>query len=165
MMHGLIVFSAAYLYLIILVLGGIIFVRAGRQDKIALVYLALVALPLAFLLGELCNRIIISPRPFLVDHVQALVPATADNGFPSDHTLLSMTVAFLVFAYNRKLGLLLIVLAAFVGAGRVLANVHHPIDVIGGTIIAAIAVFIASQVAPWLRARVPRRPSSLWRRY
>jgi undecaprenyl-diphosphatase len=161
MMHGLIVFSAAYLFLIILVLAGAIFVRAGRQDKLALAYLALVALPLAYLLARLTNQIISSPRPFLTDHVTALVPATLDNGFPSDHTLLAMTVAFLVLSYNRKLGLLLIVLAAIVGAGRVLANVHHPIDVIGSTIIAGIAVLIAGQVAPRLRARVERRRSSV----
>ncbi len=157
MTHGLIVFSAAYLYLVIVALAGLAFALANRQDKINLAYLALVALPLAYLIAKLSGLVISSPRPFLLDHIPPMVPATPDNGFPSDHTLLSMTVALLIFAVNRKFGALLIALAAAVGAGRVLAHAHHPIDVIGSTVIALIAVLIAGVVAPRLQALWSRR--------
>jgi len=86
--------------------------------------------------------VISSPRPFVVQPVKPLVPSDTDNGFPSDHTLLSMAVAGVVVAYRRKWGIALLLLAALVGTARVLAHVHHPIDVIGSAVIALTVTFL-----------------------
>ena len=45
-------------------------------------------------------------------------------------------------ANQRKAGSILLLLAAWVGIARVAANVHHPIDVIGSTLIALTTTFL-----------------------
>ena len=59
---------------------------------------------------------------------------------------LAMAVASVIFAYQRKAGLVLLILAACVGIARVAAQVHHPIDVIGSTLIAIIITFLCYRV-------------------
>ncbi len=162
MTNGLIVFAASYLYLVVLVLALVAGWRASRQEKLQVALIALVALPLAYVLAKLLGLVIISPRPPVTDHIQPLIQVATDNGFPSDHTLLAMTFAMLVLAFNRRGGALLLVLATGVAAGRVLAGAHHPVDVLGSTLIAGAAVTIGGLVEPRLEvllARVvPRNP-------
>lgn len=82
----------------------------------------------------------------MVNDIAPLFPHSIDNGFPSEHVLLAIVVAGVVFAYNRKLGVILAILGLVVGSARVIANVHHPIDIIGGAAIALISIFCAHWV-------------------
>lgn len=107
------------------------------------VKLAVLAFPLSFIIGKILNRIIINPRPFVVEGVQPLIAHTADNGFPSDHTLLAATIASVVWVYNKKLGWVLFGVALIIGAVRVWAKVHHPIDIAGSILIAISATGLA----------------------
>ncbi len=105
--------------------------------------LAVLAFPLSFLFAKLSGAIINSPRPFVIQHIEPLIKASTDNGFPSDHTLLAMTIAAIIFVYNRKAGLFLVTLSLFVGLGRIFANVHHLIDILGSIVIAFLVTFIS----------------------
>jgi undecaprenyl-diphosphatase len=142
-MNVLIIVAAQYLYLIILLIAGGVFVVSSRQIKQQLIVLGTIVLPACFILAKLLGSVIISPRPFIVEHITPLVHGSMDNGFPSDHMLLSMSVAAVIFAYNRKIGSLLFVLAVCVGIGRVLAKVHHPIDILGSIGIAVVVTVVA----------------------
>lgn len=51
-----------------------------------------------------------------------------------------MVIASVVFVYSRKLGVVLGILALTVGLARVAAYVHHPIDILGGILIAVVSV-------------------------
>lgn len=141
-MNTVIIFSASYLYLLVLVLALALFVNLDRPTKWNVVKLAALVFPLCFLAALALGNLIASPRPFVVDQLTPLIPAATDNGFPSDHTLLAMAVADVVFAYRRRAGRVLFVLAALVGIGRVEAHVHHPIDVVGSALIALIVTFV-----------------------
>jgi membrane-associated phospholipid phosphatase len=73
-------------------------------------------------------------RPFLE---LGIAPGAAyiDNpGFPSDHALLATVAVVAVYALtrNRRLTAVLAVLVLIMCAGRVMAFVHTPLDVIGG---------------------------------
>ncbi len=142
-MDTIIIFGASYLYLVILVLAGIVFLLVDTNTKWKLIELAVVVFPLCFIVARLSGAVIASPRPFVVDHVTPLIHAAADNGFPSDHTLLSMAAAAIVFAYQRKWGSLLLGLAVLVGVARVLAGAHHFMDVAGSAVIAVSITYLA----------------------
>jgi undecaprenyl-diphosphatase len=146
-MNNVIVFGASYLYLVILALAAGVFLLADRPTKWNMVRLAVVAFPVIYLVSILSGSVISSPRPFVVQHIKPLIHSDTDNGFPSDHTLLSMAVAGVIFAYSRRWGIALLLLAALVGAARVLAHVHHPIDVIGSTVISLSILFLAYHLA------------------
>ena len=100
------------------------------------------------------------PRPFVVDHSTPLIAHSVDNGFPSDHTALAAAIALVVLAWHRRTGVLLLLLAAVLGASRVLAGVHHVPDVVAGYALGILAGGVAvlvSRALPWPRieARVP----------
>lgn len=143
---SLIIFCASYLYLVILIIGLVSFLRQTWKKKVAFLKLLIPTSVIAYLLGKLTSHIISSPRPFIVEHIKPLIHAATDNGFPSDHMLLSVTVALVVFNFNKKVGTLLILLACLVGSARVLAHVHHLQDVIGSTVIAIFALGITMLV-------------------
>lgn len=152
-MESIIIFFGTKGHLIVIggALLGFVFVTA--KQRITLFYKALIALPLAFLTGRFLSQIIDSPRPFVVENITPLIDHVADNGFPSEHTLLVVTVALLVYTEHRALGILLAVIAILVGLARIVANVHHGIDVVGSIVIAFVSVMLAHAGVMWLRKR------------
>ena len=146
MTDTLLIFSAQYLPFLIVIVAILFMAKLEIllwRSAVALLFSASV---IAFVTDKILNLIVFSPRPFVIKDVVPLFPHLADNGFPSEHVLFAMVIASVVFVYNRKLGVALGILALIVGLARVAANVHHPIDVIGGIVIAVTSTFCAHWV-------------------
>lgn len=153
-MDALIVFAAKYLYLFCIALFFFALWKLEAKKRLDFILLSIFSFPLSLLVGKILNHVIQDPRPFVAEHSKPLIEHAPDNGFPSDHTLLAMTIAAVVFPYNKKLGVLLFVLAALTGISRVLAKVHHPLDILGSTLIAIAVtaiVFLLLRFARWER--------------
>lgn len=138
-MNILIILTAKYAFLISIAGYLVYAVFLWKVDKKVLkmlLFVSVISFPLAFIIAKLSSFVLFDPRPFIVERVAPLIPHAADNGFPSDHTLLTMAIASVVFAFNKKLGSVLFIIALCVGTARVLAKVHHPLDIIGAAIIA-----------------------------
>jgi len=139
----LVVFSAKYLIFI----SGSIFIivtfLSRRTVRNSILKLAVFAFPLAYIMALIASSLFYDTRPFVVEHVQPLIPHAPDNGFPSQHTLLGMVAATSVFVYHRKVGVLLAVLGVLIGVSRVIAKVHYPVDIIVSIAIAIAATFFA----------------------
>jgi len=88
-------------------------------------------------------------RPFVTQGVAPLFPHAADNGFPSDHTAITMFIGLCVLVVSRPWGLVLIAISLAAGVARVLAHVHSPIDIVGAVAMAAVAAAVG-----WLVARL-----------
>ena len=146
MLDQFVVFWAQYLPFLILGVAIVFLLRLEKPRRVSAVALFLVSSGIAFVADKMLNRLIESPRPFLVNDIAPLFPHSADNGFPSEHVLFAIVIASVIFAYNRKLGIILAILGLVVGSARVLANVHHPIDVIGGIGIALVSIFCAHRM-------------------
>jgi undecaprenyl-diphosphatase len=73
-------------------------------------------------------------------HLVPLIPHAPDNGFPSDHALLTAFLGFTILIYSRALGAVLLVIALLVGAARVAAHIHNPQDIVASFVIAAFSV-------------------------
>ncbi len=142
-MNILIIIGAKYLifFLLLVALGH--FLSLSRQKKKRMVIFSLVALPLIYLAAKVAGHFYFDPRPFVVGHFQPLLPHEPDNGFPSDHALLASAVSMIIFFSDKKLGLSLWVLAALVGLSRVLAGVHHPVDILGSMVISVLLASLA----------------------
>ncbi len=144
-MNTLIIFGAKYLvYLLILIAIFYIF-NQDRKKQREIVILALIVLPLSYVIAKLASLLYYDPRPFVTGPPAGgfvpLVAHVADNGFPSDHTLLASAVAVVIFSFNKKIGIALFVLALIVGISRVLAGVHHTIDILGSMAIAVVVFY------------------------
>ncbi len=152
-MDAAIVAVAQYLYLVPVVLF-VLYGLATRRKKEFFLF-SLFVLPTSYLLGLLAGHLFYDPRPFVADpSVIPLFSHAPDNGFPSDHALLTGTLAAIVSAFNAPLAALLWLLALLVGGARVLAHVHHALDIAGSFVIAAFsaiavgALFFRSRKAP-----------------
>lgn len=121
-------------------------IAVGFADQTArknILKLALLTLPLAFIIANLLHRLFYNPRPFVVEHIKPLILHAANNGFPSDHTLLVISIASILFVYNKRLGIFLFILGLIVGFARIYAKVHHPVDILGSIGIATSSTFLS----------------------
>lgn len=144
------VLFAAVVVLLLLMPGT----RRGiaRRAGLAAATSTALALLVAHFLSSAVNR----PRPFVAhpSTIHAFIAHAADPSFPSDHATAAFAIATAVALRVRRLGVLLLVLAGVLAAGRVFLGVHYPTDVLGGAAIGA-AMAGACSLAP-IRRRLDR---------
>lgn len=143
-MHFLIVFLAKYFYLVVAAIFVFYFLSLSALVKKRFFLLSLFSLPLSYLIAKILGHFFYNPRPFVSEHVAPLIRHAANNGFPSDHALLTMSLAAIVFMFQRRLGVLLMVFAFLIGFARVLAKIHHTVDILGSFAIAVLAVYLVN---------------------
>jgi|SRR3989344_1417072 len=153
MLDQFIIFCAQYLYLVIAGIGFFFLLFSERSIKKGVLAVGTVSTVLALVADKTFNQLIESPRPFLSEGVVALFPHVVSNGFPSEHVLFAIVIAGTIFIFNKKLGGFLAVLGLVVGYGRVFANVHHPVDILGALIIGITSVGVGWLIFYWISNR------------
>lgn len=141
-----IIFAAKYLYLLVILLAIIFWLFAAKTQKRNLLKLSLISFPISYLVSKILGLFIYDNRPFVIENVKPLISHAANNGFPSDHTLLTLTIASVLYHYNRKLSVFLFLMGLVVGFARVIAKIHYPLDILGSFVIAISATYIAGLI-------------------
>ena len=137
-MNTLIIICAKYLIIVPALGLGYYFLKANRRTKKKIFILSLLALPLTYLVAKVGSYIYFDPRPFVEGNFVPLFSHSVDNGFPSDHTLLASAFASVLFMFKRSEGLILLFVSFVIGFARVLAGVHHVVDIFGSILISLI---------------------------
>jgi undecaprenyl-diphosphatase len=160
-MHELIKIVAQYFVVITVLIAACIFIKLrGKKQRINFIVLVIVGGILSLVMASLGSHLIHDPRPFVVGHFKPLIAHSNDNGFPSDHVLLSSFLGFVILKYSKKLGLVVLILAALIGVARMAAGLHHLEDIIGSFVIAGISVLITMELIKVFRvSRTDRTPS------
>lgn len=146
-MNTLTIFGAKYLYLVELAFFVIYFFRLPKEQKRTMFIFSLIDLPAVYITGLIARYFYNNPRPFVSEHITPLISHSADNGFPSDHTLLVTALASIIYCYNRTLGFVVFAIAILIGISRTLAGIHHWIDIAGSISIAMIVTTIVYQLS------------------
>ena len=149
-MHQLLLYIAKYLIFIIVLLAFVYWLTLPKRIKLESMLFGLIAGLITFALVKLGGAIYYDPRPFVAHGLTPLFPHGADNGFPSDHTALGAYVAFVIFSVNKRLGIILVILATAIGLSRVIGHIHSPIDILGSILFAAIGYGVAWKFTPRL---------------
>lgn len=150
-MDTLMILCSQYLYLVVVLLGVIFFFLQNRKVQKQMLLFAVISMPVTYLVAKIAGHFYHDTRPFLVYHITPLIPHANTNGFPSDHVLISVAFASLLFVFNKKWGLLAGALALLVGEARIYVWVHAPIDIVGSFIIAiVVAVLVRIILARYL---------------
>lgn len=148
---GVIIFTADYLIVVVVLLTALFWLRQTAALKKEIVQCAALSFPLIFIVSRIMGALYYNPRPFVVLNITPFVAHIADNGFPSDHTLLSTACAALVFTFNRKWGVIMYLLTLFVGIGRVAALVHHSVDILGSLIAGSMVMAVVCYIEQFFR--------------
>lgn len=158
-MDNLIIFGAKYLVFIIALIAGWVWLSQPSRGKVRLASAVIVAAVAALVLAKLAGKLYYDPRPFVTHHLKPLVAHSADNGFPSEHTALSMVLASVIYFYKPKVAYVLFGLTLLVGISRVAAHLHSPIDIAGGLVIGALAGWLGYHASQKLLRPAVSQPS------
>ena len=157
-MDSVIIFLGKYLIFFIALLA--VYAVYAQKNRREIILALLLAGFLAWFLSGVAGVLYFNPRPFVEHNVQPLFAHGPDNGFPSQHTVLAMTLTTVIYFYRRRLAAAALIMTLLVGAGRVWAHVHSWIDILGGLAIGiaagAAGVFIARYILSKISARKPK---------
>lgn len=111
----------------------------------------------------LLSHVWYDPRPFVTHPAQTLllISHPPDNGFPSEHATVAFAVAFAVFAYSRRLGVLLVPAAGAVALDRIVVGVHYPADVAASLLVGLGSALLVTTIGRPYVTRLVRALSRL----
>lgn len=149
LMHTILIFCAQYLYLFVILGFVIAWLRGSKDTKIQFVLATVTTGILALVISRIAARLYFDPRPFVSEHVKPLIPHAADNGFPSDHALLTMTLTAITYPFSKKTAAVMFFLSVAVGIARVATKVHSPLDIAAAWLIGIIGAIAGYYLTRW----------------
>lgn len=145
-MHHIITLIAKDFIIIPPLILAIVWLRLSTKNKKQAIVIAIIASAITVALAFIGSKLFNDPRPFIAGNFEPYFAHGADNGFPSDHTLLAGLCAALTCIYSKRFGVLALVVAATIGTSRVVAGVHHEADIIGSLVFAGLGTVVAEQL-------------------
>lgn len=146
---------------IIWIAFGLILLIPKKYRKTGIMVLA------ALLVMLVVNNIVLKnliarPRPcWTYPEMVQLVHNPSSYSFPSGHTTSAFAVAFTVFSQHKKLGKVIIVMAAIMAFTRLYVFVHFPTDIYGGILVAAaittFVCFMEKKISPRITEFIQKR--------
>ena len=86
-------------------------------------------------------------RPFMTNGKEVdVIIAPFDGAFPSWHATVAFALSVTIFMHDRKVGWWFLISAVAIGVARVVANVHYPIDILGGALIGTLVAVIVEKM-------------------
>jgi undecaprenyl-diphosphatase len=131
----LVIFLADYLgYILvsILILFLILDFRKFREMVIKAFISALIS---RFLIVEIIRFFWYRPRPFLIENNVNLLIFHNAASFPSGHAAFFFALSFIIYFYNKKIGLFFLLSTFLISLARVAAGIHWPSDIFFGALI------------------------------
>jgi len=119
--------------------------REARQSNQRAVLSIVVAVLLANALVKLCNLVYFRPRPFFVQDVNLLFYRPSDSSLPSNAGAVGFAFAGIGWTVDRRLGVVMGVLAGLFGLARVYCGVHYPLDVVAGGVVGLLSAYVVGR--------------------
>jgi undecaprenyl-diphosphatase len=146
-LHGIFRFLANDLVAVIVVLVALIFFIPWRTqvlERRRAAVVATAAAGIALLIAQPIANAIDRARPYEAHPASShlLVARSSDPSFPSDHATGAFAIAAAIWAYDRKLGGVFLVLAVVLGFARVYVGTHYPGDILGGAVLGAMVALV-----------------------
>lgn len=136
----LMIFVTEYLIYILFIIAFLVSWKGKVWDRKAFLIIIL-SFPIAIILIKIIHIFIFEPRPWITYNLTPLASYHSDASFPSRHATISAVVAFSYLYFGSKWAALFLLIMLLIGISRIYVGVHYPLDVIGGFIVAGVAIF------------------------
>lgn len=140
MLQIIITLSGPYIAVIL------IFLRWWKLEKRELNRHIAIKCGLTTILGLLFNQIILlfyqRQRPYEHGLTHLIIAKSQDPSFPSDHATVAAAIAFTLLLVRDRQALWFCFLAVLISFSRVFVGTHYVTDVLGGSLIGAIAALL-----------------------
>lgn len=138
-------FASFFIYLLFVGLIVLWFID-GKIKKEQVVH-AIYSCLFASVISSLIKHFFPTLRPYVINGLDTDVfMLPLDSAFPSAHTTIAFALSTTIFMHDRKVGWFFLVGALTVGIARVLANVHYPVDILGGAFLGTIVAVIVDKM-------------------
>jgi len=139
----LITFLASFLIWLMFTGLLVLWLIDGKIKKEQVLH-AIFASLVAWTISQMIKNLIPMERPFeLNGGLPLTITIPNDGAFPSSHATVAFALAGSIWAHDKKIGIIFIILALGVAIGRVMSNVHFTLDVATGAFIGfAIAILV-----------------------
>lgn len=92
----------------------------------------------------LLKNIVARPRPYThLPELTLLVSPLTDWSFPSGHSSISLAGSVVLWFWNKRWGIVALVLALMIVFSRLYLSVHYPTDLLAGMAIGTMCAFLA----------------------
>jgi len=92
------------------------------------------------------------PRPFLVlQNVHQLLSHDTESSFPSGHAAFYFALATTLYFYNKKIGVIALILSGLMGFARVFTGLHWPLDIVTGVVVGVVTALLLYKAHPRYR--------------
>ena len=125
-------------YGFLVILGLVLGLYAQRKKFLKGIGLIGMSTFLSVVVGVLFKELFLIPRPFLQSGVEPRLGLTYFSSFPSLHTLIVFSAVMVLWNLNKKMGVVVGVLALILSLGRVWGGVHFGVDVWAGMVIGVL---------------------------
>lgn len=142
-------FLATFLasFLIWIMLGSLLFLLLIDKKKKQLIVKAIMAGMLAWLITQIVKDLLPAIRPFIINYNPPLtLTLPFGASFPSSHAAFAFALATSVWLKNKTLGISYLIVALLVSWGRIISNVHFPVDILGGAIVGAFVSIVVDSL-------------------
>jgi len=116
-----------------------------RERNQRTVLTTVTALVMANLIVKAINLVYWRWRPFTFHEVTLLFYHPSDSSFPSNAATVGFCIATGIFLSDRKMGLLLYLIAVLFAGARIIGGVHYPTDILGGMLIGGLSAYFVTR--------------------
>ncbi len=144
----LIIFLASILIWVLFVGLFVLWVIDGRVKKEQVLH-SLFSSGIAWVFANMLKEIWHTSRPFVANGLPLKTLTNNTIGtyaFPSAHTAVAFALAFTIWLHDKSIGSAFLVVAFLIGAGRILGNVHYPIDIMGGALLGVVVAYLVEKL-------------------
>jgi len=156
LLNKLYIFGANYPLTLVPLIALFVYWRSSGEQRRQLLLRGLIVLITGIALAKIGGMVYNEPRPFIVEHIQPLIPHVNDSGFPSDHTLTVSAIALLLAPFSLPAAGMTLLLAAIIGISRIGCHLHSVLDIMASFLFAIMANGIAWLIVHPAQLRKPR---------
>ena len=139
------VFFAEYSgYVLAIFLLSFLFYK-DKKNKLMVVEALLSAVLARLVITNIIRYICFRPRPFTAYQVNLLLDHSVESSFPSGHASFFFALAFAVLFFNKKVGILFLIVSFLMGVGRVFAGIHYPSDILVGFFVGVFSAWVVDR--------------------